>query len=435
MKTLITVSVAIFAFKAALADIPKHSATYWEAIKPEVQEAQRKGAKAKIIYRIVDDEGTPITNATIHGQWQNDYPRKTWKETFTTDTNGEFVAKGKVGGRFGFYVKMDGYYLSSTGVDFHWREGVSPLVKDGKWQPYGERRMLFVKRKINPVNAPTVNLKIDGSVGNRDYGFVAVDGKVFGSASGDASIAAANGKPFVGGEHVGLKEVYLGSSDMGEVENVDFGSITLDWGNMDGDSTLVSGGKLSIYTASNVEPYGNLVSGGNMTVSAKSFGDVSYLRAGGTLTINNVGRPKYPRIAYFESLDGKEPKINNLPNDMVIFVDGRLAGGNINIMNMFGANEAFLVSTPELKSTQGIFGNPPFLHSDLDVANPMEVSAIDYLIQEVPRLTLSSEFPADVDQKVEANGLSLKDSYWFGQERVAKKPSEATDGKVASAEE
>ena len=107
----------------------------------------------------------------------------------------------------------------------------------------------------------------------------------------------------------------------------------------------------------------------------------------------------------------------------------------MNILNMFGANEAFLVSTPELKSTQGIFGNPPFLHSDLDVANPMEVSAIDYLIQEVPRLTLSSEFPADVDQKVEANGLSLKDSYWFGQERVAKKPSEATDGKVASAEE
>ena len=105
-------------------------------------------------------------------------------------------------------------------------------------------------------------------------------------------------------------------------------------------------------------------------------------------------------------------------------------------MNMFGANEAFLVSTPELKSTQGIFGDPPFLHSDLDVANPMEVSAIDYLIQEVPRLTLSSEFPADVDQKVEANGLSLKDSYWFGQRRVAATSTPAdTDGKVASAEE
>ena len=140
----------------ASADIPKHSATYYEAIKPEVQEAQRKGAKAKIIYRVVDDEGMPITNATVCGQWQNDYPRKTWKETFVTDGNGEFVAKEKVGGRFGFYVKKDGYYLSSTGVEFHWREGVSPLVKDGKWQPYGENRTLVVKRKRNPVEAPTL---------------------------------------------------------------------------------------------------------------------------------------------------------------------------------------------------------------------------------------------------------------------------------------
>ena len=116
-----------------------------------MQEAQRYGAKAKIIYRIVDDEGVPITNATVYGQWQNDYPRKTWKETFVTDDNGEFIAKDKVGGRFGFYVKEDGFYLSSTGVEFHWREGVSPLVKDGKWQPYGEKRTLVVKRKKNPV--------------------------------------------------------------------------------------------------------------------------------------------------------------------------------------------------------------------------------------------------------------------------------------------
>ena len=154
MKTLITTGVAMFAFKAALADIPKHSLTYYEAVKPEVQEAQRKGAKAKLSYKIVDDEGTPITNAMVYGQWQNDYPRKTWKETFVTDANGEFIAKGKVGGRFGFYVKKDGCYLSSTGVEFHWRHGVFPLVKDGKWQPYGECRTLVVKRKKMPIDMP-----------------------------------------------------------------------------------------------------------------------------------------------------------------------------------------------------------------------------------------------------------------------------------------
>ncbi len=151
MRKVAIIAVVVFCSIVASAFVPKHSATYYEAIKPEVQEAQRRGAKAKIVYRVVDDEGVPITNATACGQWQNDYPRKTWKETFVTDDNGEFVAKEKVGGRFGFYVKKNGYYLSSTGVEFQCREGVSPLVKDGKWQPYGEKRTLVLKRKKNPV--------------------------------------------------------------------------------------------------------------------------------------------------------------------------------------------------------------------------------------------------------------------------------------------
>ena len=155
MRKMTLMILLTSALPSALAKVhkfsPEFQAVYDAATTPEVQEAQRKGAKAKLIYKIVDDEGTPITNTTVYGQWQNDYPRKTWKETFVTDANGEFIAKDKVGGRFGFYVKEDGYYLSSTGVDFHWREGVSPLVKDGKWQPYGEYRTLVVKRKKNPV--------------------------------------------------------------------------------------------------------------------------------------------------------------------------------------------------------------------------------------------------------------------------------------------
>ncbi len=160
MKMMILLITVVVASNIAFAKVhkfsPEFQAIYDAATAPEVQEAQRKGAKAKIIYRVVDDEGMPITNATVCGQWQNDYPRKTWQETFVTDTNGVFVAKGKVGGRFGFYVKKEGYYLSSTGVDFHWREGVSPLVKDGKWQPYGENRTLAVKRNKHPVDAPTL---------------------------------------------------------------------------------------------------------------------------------------------------------------------------------------------------------------------------------------------------------------------------------------
>ena len=155
-SVVLTVSAKVHKFS------PEFQAVYDAATTPEVQEAQRKGAEAKLIYKIVDDEGTRITNAMVCGQWQNDYPRKTWDETFTTDANGEFVAQGKVGGRFGFYVKIDGYYLSSTGVDFHWRQGVSPLVKDGKWQPYGEKQTLVVKRKKHPVEMKWYNWGIDG---------------------------------------------------------------------------------------------------------------------------------------------------------------------------------------------------------------------------------------------------------------------------------
>ena len=153
---VVGVSFVIFGF------IPKHSATYYEAIKPEVQEATRKGAKAKIIYRVVDDEGAPITNTNVRGTWRNDFPRKTWDETFVTNTNGEFVAKGTVGGAFGFFVRKEGYYLSSAGLNFHWRPGISPVVQDGKWQPYGEHRTIVVKRKKKPVEMMLHKWGIDG---------------------------------------------------------------------------------------------------------------------------------------------------------------------------------------------------------------------------------------------------------------------------------
>ena len=84
-------------------------------------------------------------------------------------------------------------------------------------------------------------------------------------------------------------------------------------------------------------------------------------------------------------------------------------------INKFGAMEAFPVQTPELKSEQGIFGNPVFLHDELGVANPLAVGAIDFLLLDIPRLTLSSDFPLDVEKQVAASGLNPTTSYWFGQ--------------------
>lgn len=155
-------SIVLLASMFAQADIPKHSATYYEAIKPEVQEAQRKGAKFKVIYHIVDDEGHALKNQQIRYAYQNDYPRKRWEGLVTTDMNGIAVVQDKVGSQMTIGVYNKDYYVSWDKIQFFWREGVSPLVKDGKWQPYGEKRTLVVKRKKNPVDMKWYNWGIDG---------------------------------------------------------------------------------------------------------------------------------------------------------------------------------------------------------------------------------------------------------------------------------
>ena len=283
------------------------------------------------------------------------------------------------------------------------------------------------------VSAPEVNFNVNGNVGAGTRSPVAASGSIYAQVSGSASLAAANGQSFEGGSKPAhTPTVKLSVSDVTAtptasttesagrlVINTTPASQSLasgiDWGGASDNSSIFAGGDLSIYTAGSLNPYGLLVAGRDLTVSAASFGDLSYLRAGGKLTINNVGHPSHPQVAYFESVNGVEPNINNLPNDMVIFIDGRLAGGNLNIINKFGATEAFPVSTPELKSEQGIFGNPVFLHGDLDVANPMAVGNVDYMLQEIPRMTLASDFPLEVDKSVNTAGLNPKDIYRFGQ--------------------
>ena len=259
------------------------------------------------------------------------------------------------------------------------------------------------------VEGKDIVLQVNGSVGSAARS-VAVDGNVVGLVSGDAYIAAAGAKDLKGGTK---------SFDQLLLPSFSGNVVTIDLTQLNADNAMFVGGSLSAYSAGQVQKGNVLEAGRDLTITAGTFGDVSYLQAGGTLSINNVGRSSSPQVAYFESVNGVEPRINNQPNGVAIFIDGRLVGGNLQVINEFGSDEAFMVDTPELKSTQGIFGSPTFMHGDLDVANPMEVGVIDYMIQEVPRLTLSSDFPADADQSVEASGLSQRDVYWFGQKTTA----------------
>ena len=40
---------------------------------------------------------------------------------------------------------------------------------------------------------------------------------------------------------------------------------------------------------------------------------------------------------------------------------------------------------------------------------------LDFLLMDIPRLILSSDFPVEADRHLAANGLNPTTSYWFGQ--------------------
>ena len=75
--------------------------------------------------------------------------------------------------------------------------------------------------------------------------------------------------------------------------------------------------------------------------------------------------------------------------------------------------EAFPVQTPELKSEQGVFGNPFFMHGEMDVSEPVALGIIDYLIDEPATITYTPDFPHEAADSVKAAGLSDEYSYYF----------------------
>lgn len=132
-----------------------------EKIPPEVLRAMSKdksrgygelyGAEAKECFYVVDQDGRPVEGARIRGAFwtgggMNDYEAVDG----LTNTNGEYAAEGRSKYKLRYTVSKDGYYSTNGEVLYVGTRSV-PAVKDGKWQPYGTRRKIVLKRIINPM--------------------------------------------------------------------------------------------------------------------------------------------------------------------------------------------------------------------------------------------------------------------------------------------
>lgn len=113
-------------------------------------ELSAKGALAKVKFRIVDQDGVPVPNAKIWGAFSANRSKDAILIDGETNTNGEFTAQGKCNEFLRVDVTKAGCYHTEEKINF-WRSKAEPIVKDGKWQPYGETRTVVLKRIKKPI--------------------------------------------------------------------------------------------------------------------------------------------------------------------------------------------------------------------------------------------------------------------------------------------
>ena len=113
-------------------------------------DAYARVALAQVRIKVVDQDGTVVPGARVWGGFtcgsrMNDYVLVDGQ----TDTNGVFVAHGNCNEFLRVDVTKDGYYQTEDKI-FFWRTTADPKVKDGKWQPYDETRIVVLKRIQQP---------------------------------------------------------------------------------------------------------------------------------------------------------------------------------------------------------------------------------------------------------------------------------------------
>ena len=120
------------------------------SVDESLRQAYLKGADAKVIYRVVDDDGTPVVGATAHVWFRTTYPKKVIKDwILSTDTNGMFVAEYRTNDRLSVGIEKTGYYHTFDRVTFS-DPFAYPSAKGGKWHPYGGERTVMLKKIKDP---------------------------------------------------------------------------------------------------------------------------------------------------------------------------------------------------------------------------------------------------------------------------------------------
>jgi len=112
--------------------------------------AHRHGARVQETICVVDQDGKPVANAQLYGGLTTGDDKDDYAIIKgVTDTNGQFLVVGKCTDFMRCQASKPGYYASEFRVSYLDTHAV-PAVKDGRWQPYGNRHTIVLKQMVNP---------------------------------------------------------------------------------------------------------------------------------------------------------------------------------------------------------------------------------------------------------------------------------------------
>ena len=124
---------------------------------PEYKHARRYGAKTKIVFYVVDEEGKPVEGADVGTSFYMKM-HKLNNVDGKTDKNGIFGASKKSRGEVGYSVTKKGYYETHEVIKVYGTRDNRAEVKDGKWMPYGKTHKVVLKKIKNPI--PVISYRI-----------------------------------------------------------------------------------------------------------------------------------------------------------------------------------------------------------------------------------------------------------------------------------
>ena len=145
MKAKLTLLGAMFSILAALNTL----AVPAKRTDKGYIDAVTKGADTWIELSVVDDDDAPVPDADVRATFS--FHEGFRHEKFHTDRHGMVSVKGKTtGDSVVIIISKKGYYETKLEMSYL-RLAENRPVEDGRWQPWGEKRTLRLRRILNPI--------------------------------------------------------------------------------------------------------------------------------------------------------------------------------------------------------------------------------------------------------------------------------------------